>query len=93
MSNTAPPVAVTIYTRPACQPCKRTKHVIDRAGVPYEEVDISQDDQALDAVKALGYSQAPVVVVRPAEADSDVHWSGLRPDLLQTFITEPQKEV
>lgn len=43
-------------------------------GIPYRVVDLSQDDAALEYVKDLGYSQAPVVVV-----DDQDHWSGFNP--------------
>lgn len=43
-------------------------------GIEYEVHDLSQDVDALEQVKALGYLQAPVVIT-----DED-HWSGFRPD-------------
>lgn len=43
-------------------------------GIDYEIIDMSQDFDALERVKALGYLQAPVVIT-----DED-HWSGFRPD-------------
>ena len=89
--TTSPPAAVTVYGKPACVQCRQTETVIEKAGVPFQKVDLTQDLEAFAAVKELGYASAPVVVVRPAGADSDVHWSGFRPDLIATFITEPQK--
>jgi glutaredoxin-like protein NrdH len=53
-----------------------TKKMLDQAGVSYAEVDLSQNDTALEHVQALGHRQAPVV-----EADS-TSWSGFRPDLI-----------
>lgn len=38
---------------------------------------MSQDAEALDKVKSLGYLQAPVIVTEDGE-----HWSGFRPDLI-----------
>ena len=65
---------ITLYTKPACVQCKATQKALDRAGLNYETVDISLDDEARDYVLALGYLQAPVV-----EANGE-HWSGFRPE-------------
>lgn len=86
------PTAITLYTQPSCQPCKRIKFVLQREGVPFEEVDVSQDHQALEAIKELGYIRVPVMVVRPAGSDKDLHWSGLKPDLIREHCINPSKE-
>jgi len=67
-------MTVTVYTKPACVQCNATYRALDKKGIVYEKVDISQDPEALERVRALGYMQAPVVIT---EAD---HWSGFRPD-------------
>lgn len=67
-------MAITVYTKPACVQCNATYRALDSKGVEYDVVDVSQDEQALETVKELGYLQAPVVVT-----DED-HWSGFRPD-------------
>lgn len=71
---------VIIYTKSICQPCRLSKAAMDRAGVDYEERNIEEVPEYLQEVKSLGYSQAPVVVTPSGE-----HWSGLRPDLLNTL--------
>jgi glutaredoxin-like protein NrdH len=67
-------MTVTVYTKPACVQCNAPYRALDKKGIAYESVDISQDAEALERLKALGYMQAPVVVT-----DQD-HWSGFRPD-------------
>ena len=67
-------MSVTVYTKPACVQCNATYRALDKNGVTYKTVDISQDSEALERVRALGYMQAPVVMT-----DSE-HWSGFRPD-------------
>ena len=54
-------MSITVYTKPACVQCNATKKALDRAGLDYNLVDISVDDEARDYVMALGYVQAPVV--------------------------------
>lgn len=68
---------VMVYSTPNCGQCRMTYQVLDRQGVPYTVVDVSENPAALEYVQDLGYSQAPVVVMSDQE-----HWSGFRPDLL-----------
>ena len=67
-------MAITVYTKPSCVQCTATYRALDSKGIEYEILDLSQDEAALEAVKELGYLQAPVVVA------DDEHWSGFRPD-------------
>lgn len=66
--------AIVVYTKPACVQCNATYKALDKAGLDYVVVDLSQDDEAREYVMALGYLQAPVVVA------GNEHWSGFRPD-------------
>lgn len=72
---------ITVYTKPACMQCSATYKALDKAGVDYQVVDITEDAAARDYVMALGYLQAPVVV------SGDKHWSGFRPDLIKEMLT------
>ena len=67
-------MSITVYTKPACMQCKATTKALEKAGLEYDLVDISVDDEARDYVLALGYLQAPVVEV------NGEHWSGFRPE-------------
>lgn len=67
-------MAITVYSKPACVQCSASYRALDAKGIDYEIIDMSQDFDALERVKALGYLQAPVVIT-----DED-HWSGFRPD-------------
>jgi glutaredoxin-like protein NrdH len=68
---------ITVYTQPSCQPCKAVKRWLDKRGVEYQTVDISTSPADLEAVKALGYQAAPVVIVSNGDAETDIHWQGL----------------
>jgi len=72
-------MAVTVYTLPACVQCDSTKRMLQRSQIEYEEVDMSLDPVALEMVKTMGYTAAPVVV------SGDDHWSGFRMDKLQAI--------
>ncbi|TXI56484.1 MAG: NrdH-redoxin [Mycolicibacterium mageritense] len=50
------------------------------AGIDYDTVDITTDNDARDFVMSLGYLQAPVVVA------GDQHWGGFRPDRVKSLV-------
>ncbi len=70
---------ITVYTKPTCVQCNATYKALDKKGLAYEVVDISEDSQARDFVMELGYQQAPVVVA------GEEHWSGFRPDRIKAL--------
>lgn len=70
---------VTVYSKPSCVQCTATYRALDRAGIPYEIVDVSADAEALAFVKELDYAQAPVVYVEYPGNGSVTHWSGFQP--------------
>ena len=65
---------IIIYSKPDCVQCNATYRALDRQGIDYRVVDLTQDQQALNHVKSLGYQQVPVIIA------GDDHWSGFRPD-------------
>ena len=74
-------MTVTVYTKPSCVQCNATYRALDSKGIEYEVLDVSQDEQALAAVKELGYLQAPVVIT------DEGHWSGFRPDKIDELAS------
>ncbi|ANC32959.1 glutaredoxin-like protein NrdH [Isoptericola dokdonensis] len=75
-------MSVTVYSKPACVQCDATYRALDRKGVEYTVVDITQDAEALEMVRGLGYLQAPVVVA------GEDHWSGFRPDRISSVAAQ-----
>jgi glutaredoxin-like protein NrdH len=72
-------MSITVYTKPSCVQCNATYRALDREGLAYEIVDLTQDEVALEKVKALGYQQAPIVIA------GEDHWSGFRPDKISAL--------
>ena len=71
---------VTVYSKPACVQCRATTRALDKAGISYDIVDITLDDEARAYVMALGHLQAPVV-----DTGSEP-WSGLRPARITALL-------
>lgn len=72
-------MTITVYTKPACVQCNATYKALDKQGLEYDIVDITEDAEARDYVMALGYLQAPVVIA------GGEHWSGFRPDRIRAI--------
>ncbi|KAF1049847.1 glutaredoxin-like protein NrdH [Xylophilus sp.] len=72
-------MGITVYTKPSCVQCNATYRALDRQGLAYEVVDLTQDEEALRRVRSLGYQQAPIVIA------GDDHWSGFRPDKISAL--------
>jgi glutaredoxin-like protein NrdH len=68
---------VTIYTQDPCQPCRMTKKEFAKHGIDYQEILVTGNPEAREAVIALGYMQAPVIVTENG------HWGGFRPDMIK----------
>ncbi len=70
---------ITLYSKPNCVQCTATKTYLDRNEIPYEPVDVTQDESAYNHIVGLGYQQVPVI-----EAGGR-HWSGFDPGQLATL--------
>ena len=73
-------MSVKVYTLPSCVQCDSTQRMLKKNSIEFEEVDMSADPIALEMVKSLGYTSAPVVIV-----DEIDHWSGFRMDKIQNL--------
>ena len=76
-SATKAEAEVTIYSVPDCPGCFATKRALDKAGVVYDEIDLSEQPDLAEAFKQQGLKSAPIV-----EADGD-RWTGFNPGKLK----------
>lgn len=72
---------ITIYTKRNCQACEATKKAMDRAGLGYEVIDVSDNLTLQQALRECGFRQMPVVEVSSGEDYRP--WEGFRPDLIK----------
>ncbi len=78
---------ITVYSKPNCQPCKATMRWLDKRGIIYRTVDVTQSPDDLEAVKALGFQESPVVIVSSGDPELDLMWSGFDPNNLSKYAT------
>lgn len=63
---------VRIYTTPQCQWCQKTKEFFQAHDVEYEEIDVTEDQDAVEELVAKsGQKGVPVTVVEDGD-DEDV---------------------
>lgn len=69
-------MTITVYSKPACVQCTATTRALDKRGLDYRIIDLTEDADAMQEVTDMGYRQVPVVVA------GDAHWAGFRPDMI-----------
>lgn len=57
--------SVRMYTTAYCGDCRRSKRLLERLGVPYEEINIEDDAEARAEVERLnhGYRSVPTIII------------------------------
>ena len=75
-------VPITVFSKEFCVQCTATYRALDKLGLDYTVVRIDEDEEALSAIMAMGYMQAPVVMAGAQ------HWSGFRPDLIKALAAQ-----
>ncbi|WP_145533886.1 redoxin NrdH [Yersinia alsatica] len=73
-------MSIIIYSKPDCVQCNATYRALDKQGIAYQVIDLTEDSQALNHVKSLGYQQVPVIFA------GEEHWSGFRPDKISALV-------
>ena len=79
---------VTVYTKPACPNCVKTKRHLEKNGVEYTEAPIIPE--VIDFATERGIQQAPIVTVyRTGDTISTAEaWGGYQPDRINELAQE-----
>ena len=80
-------MTVTVHSKPACVQCDATYRKLDKAGVPYEVVDLTEHPDLLEQFRAAGHLAAPIVTVTTDGVVTNT-WSGFRPDEIAALAAE-----
>lgn len=72
--------ALTLYTTPHCPACRLTRQALDRAGLTYEVIDLSERPDLVEQMRSEGLLQAPVI------DDGTSRSAGFRPDRIRSIV-------
>ena len=70
---------VTVYTKHGCGPCLITKKFLTEHGIPFKEINVSEQPTGLTDLQERGIKSVPVTVI----GDWEDCWTGLEMDKLE----------
>ena len=73
---------VTVYSKKDCMQCNFTKKWLKERNIPYTELNIKEDEEALLKVKEMGFQSVPVIVTETE------NWYGFQPDKLAKLVSD-----
>lgn len=76
---------ITIYGRANCTNCRATEQYLDRFGIHYLYVDLTDNQGELDKLAEMGYSALPVVVGKDKNGN-DYSFCGFNQQFLKKII-------
>ncbi|WP_048728743.1 glutaredoxin-like protein NrdH [Carnobacterium sp. 1290_CSPC] len=71
---------VTVYSKPDCMQCNFTKKWLKERNIPFTELNVKEDEDALSKIKEMGYQAVPVIVTETE------NWYGFQPDKLAKLV-------
>ena len=74
---------VTVYSKPKCVQCEMTKEFLKANNVKFEEVNVFEDEEALELIQLHGFQRLPVVTINNS---FDFAFSGFQIDLLDELV-------
>lgn len=74
---------ITVYSKPKCVQCEMTKEFLKANNVKFEEVNILEDEEALELIQLHGFQRLPVVT---RNNSFDFAFSGFQIDLLEELV-------
>lgn len=74
---------IKVYSKPDCMRCEMTKEFLKANNVKFEEVNVFEDEEALELIKLHGFQRLPVVT---RNNSFDFAFSGFQIDLLEELV-------
>lgn len=78
---------VTMLTKPHCVQCRMTVKELDKHGIEYKTIDITESEAALEWCRERDLLQAPVLIVGDMSSEDYDAWTGFRPDKIVSVAT------
>lgn len=76
---------IKVYSKHNCVQCEMTKEFLKQNKVEFEEVNIEENEEALEQIKASGLKRLPVVIVTKNNS-IECTFSGFQIDLLNELV-------
>lgn len=76
-------MTITLLQKPNCPQCKATERYFNKRGINYSAEDFN--DETLSLARTLGYSSAPVVLVKDKSGELIDSWFGFRPECIRKY--------
>lgn len=77
---------IKMYTTSWCPDCQAAKRALTSKGIPFEEINIEQDEQAAEYVMSVNGGRRSVPTLVSGQVAHSL--SGYRPQKLDAFLTE-----
>ena len=74
---------ITVYSKPNCVLCEMTKEFLKQNNIEFKEVNVFEDEEALELIKLHGFQRLPVVT---RNNSFDFAFSGFQIDLLEELV-------
>lgn len=74
---------IKVYSIPDCMPCKMTKKFLSDHDIPFEDVNVEENEAALELIKSHGFFSLPVVTTNDS---FDFAWCGFSIDRLEELV-------
>ena len=74
---------ITVYSKHNCVQCEMTKEFLKQNNVEFEEVNVLEEEEALELIQLHGFKRLPVVT---RNNSFDFAFSGFQIDLLDELV-------
>ena len=74
---------IKVYSKPNCVQCEMTKEFLKQNNVEFEEVNVFEEEEALELIQLYGFKRLPVIT---RNNNFDFAFSGFQIDLLDELV-------
>lgn len=74
---------IKVYSKPKCVQCEMTKEFLKQNNVKFEEVNVFEEEEALELIQLYGFKRLPVIT---RNNNFDFAFSGFQIDLLDELV-------
>lgn len=74
---------ITVYSKPNCVQCEMTKEFLKQNNVDFKEVNVFEEEEALELIQLHGFKRLPVVT---RNNSFNFAFSGFQIDLLDELV-------